>query len=283
MSERVFDYSTISSFQTCRKKYYFEHVRNLKPKIKGAALTFGQAVHEGLEQWYKMKALNPALDAFKACYEDREGEEVRTVENGCKLLTEYTKKYEVEPFTPIDKSEEGFIFPLSNGLYGGRLDLPVLWDGQMWIMEHKTTTRLSGSYFDQFSLDKQVTGYIIGLEELYGERCMGCIINAMEPWKEVKRVTEKTKKAEDHFLRKPVTRSQMLKDRFKLNVERIIRDIKWCEENNEYQEAEKKEVCLYYNRKCPYHDLCCYGEDPRLLSEYVIEEWKPFEIMEEIE
>jgi hypothetical protein len=279
--QRIWDYSKISSFQTCRKKYYWEHVRHLRPKTKGTPLLFGGAIHEALDVYYthddKEKGTIEAIKKFKSEYSTPEGDELRTVENGEKMLMWYFVKYKDEPFKTIGKPEQGFVFFIGDILYGGRLDLPVEWDGQLWIMEHKTTTRLTGGYFDQFELDKQPTGYIIALEEFTGRKCAGAIINAMEPWKDVKRVSARTKQPEDHFLRKPLTRSDELKERFRYNVQAIVRDIKWCEENDEFQEAEKKEVCYYYNRPCPYLQLCTYGESPRVLErDYQVEVWEPY-------
>lgn len=281
MNERIWDYSTISTFQTCRRKYYWQHIRHLRPQIKGTPLLFGGAIHDALDEYYshenREKGAIMAIMKFKSEYKDVEGDELRTIENGEKMLNWYFQKYKHEPFKVVGKPEEGFVFFIGDVLFGGRLDLPVEWDGQLWIMEHKTTTRLTTGYFDQFELDKQPTGYIIALEEFTGRKCSGCIINAMEPWKEVKRVTSATKKPEDHFLRKPITRSQELKDRFRYNVQAIVRDIKWCEENNEFQEAEKKEVCYYYNRPCPFLQLCIYGEDERILArDYVVDKWEPY-------
>lgn len=277
--DKIWDYSTLSSFQTCRKKYYFEHIRNLRPRLKGVALEFGGAIHEALDLYYANgKNMQEAIVLFKTKYQDREGDEIRTISNGEKLLHHYEEKYRSEPFKVLGKPESGFVFYIGDVLYGGRIDLPIEWDGNLWIMEHKTTTRLSGSYFDQYELDKQCTGYIIAAEENFkGRKVMGCIINAMEPWKEVIRKTAKTKEPEDHYLRKPITRSNIIKDRFKLNVQRIVRDIEWCHENNEFMEAEKKEVCHYYNRPCPYLQLCQYGEDERFIErDYVKEVWEPF-------
>ena len=284
-NERIWDNSTISCFQTCRRKYHFQYVMHLRPKVKGTPLIFGSAIHDALDHYYKGedRAISAveAVELFKKDYSTPEGDSLRTVENGVKMLVWYFTKYKHEPFTVHGKPEEGFVFPIGDILYGGRLDLPVRWDGQLWIMEHKTTTRLGAGYFDQFELDKQITGYIVALEEYSGEKCAGAIINVLEPWKEVKRVTAKTKQPEDHFLRKPLTRSQELKDRFKYNVQAIVRDIKWCQDNDEFQEAEKKEACYYYNRNCPFLQLCQYGVNDRVIArDYVVEEWKPFELAE---
>ncbi len=281
MSERIWDNSTISCFQTCRRKYYWSYVRHLRPQVKGTALLFGGAIHEALDCYYKNdnreQGAVEAIKLFKSIYASPEGDDLRSQENGVKLLMWYFVKYKHETCTVAGKPEEGFVFFCGDVLYGGRLDLPIEWDGQLWIMEHKTTTRLGASYFNQFELDKQITGYIVALEEYSGRECSGAIINVMEPWKDVKRVTAKTKQPEDHFLRKPLTRSKQLKDRFRYNVQAIVRDITWCEEHNEYQEAEKKEACFYYNRNCPYLQLCQYGENEKVIArDYVVEKWEPF-------
>jgi hypothetical protein len=279
--EKIYDYSMISTFQTCRRKYYWQYIRHLRPQIKGAALEFGGAIHDALDIFYS----NPDRDAgivqavahFQKNYKTPEGDTLRTVENGVKMLTWYSVKYKGERMKVQGKPEEGFVFFIGDVLFGGRLDLPVEWDGQLWIMEHKTTSRLTYDYFAQFELDKQPTGYIIALEEFTGRKCAGAIINAMEPWVELKRPTAKSKKPEDHFLRKPIVRSDMLKERFRYNVQAIVRDIRWCEENDEFQEAEKKEVCFYYNRPCPYLSLCQFGADERIIKrDYVIEKWEPY-------
>src|ERR1700675_4711079 len=94
VKEKIWDYSTLSSFQTCRKKYYFEHIRHLKPRLKGAALQFGGAIHTALDEYYTSKDMNKAKELFSKEWQDREGDEIRTVENGIKLLTWYERKYQ---------------------------------------------------------------------------------------------------------------------------------------------------------------------------------------------
>ena len=266
MAERIYDNTSISMFQECRKKYYWRMIRHLEPVTVSSALTFGGCIHEALDIYYT-KGIDEAIAEFGETYKDREGDEKRTVENGVKLLKWYAKVYANEPFKVLAKPEMGFVIPLTDDiLYGGRMDLPVEWDGQLWVMEHKTASGLTPNWFRQWTLDKQATGYIIGTETYFGRKCAGCIINALEVWKDVKRVTAKTKKPEDHFCRFPMTRSTMLKERFVLNIQRIVRDIRWCEENDEFMEAESKNICFSYNSNCPYLDLCLYGEDEKLVE-----------------
>lgn len=276
MSERIWDFTTIDTFQTCRKKYYFRMVRHLTPIEVATPLLFGSAIHDALDAYYT-DGLDKALEIFGATYQDHEGDELRTVANGVKLLNNYAVVYAHEPFKVLGRPEVGFVFQLGDILWGGRMDLPVEWDGDLYVMEHKTTTRLEYNYSKQFDLDKQITSYVLGAEEFLKRKCLGCIINVLEPWKELKRPTVKSKKPADHFFRDPIPRTPLLKERFKLNVQRIVRDILWCEENKEFYEAEKKEVCRYYNKDCPFKQLCMFGEDERVIArDYKVEKWEPY-------
>lgn len=273
---RIWDCTTVNMFQKCRRYYYWRMVRNLEKKEVSSALVFGGAIHDSLDTYYT-DGLVKSISNFKETYKDREGDELRTVENGVKVLEWYGKVYAREPFTIVGKPETGFVFPIGDIMFGGRIDLPIEWDGQLWIMEHKTTTRLDHNYFKQFALDKQITAYCIAVEEYYGKPCVGCILNAIEVWKELKRPTVKSKKPEDHFVRDPIMRSKRLKDRFKENMQKIVRDIQYCEKENEFYEADEKSVCFSYNYDCPYRILCEFGEGPREIErDYIIRKWQPY-------
>ncbi len=276
---QIYDYTRLDTFQTCRKKYYWWGIKGLQTLTKSPALLFGGAIHDALDVFYITGDMDKGIAKFIEKHTEREGDDLRTIANGVKLLEWYVKVYPREPFKIIGKPEEGFVFPIEDVMYGGRMDLPIEWDDQLWIVEHKTTSQLSSSFARQFDLDKQVTGYIIATEEFAGRKCLGAIINVLQPWKQLKRVTAKSKTPEQHFLRFPSNRSQFLKDRFKLNVQRIVRDIRWCKENDEWFEAEKKDVCFHYNYDCPYKELCMYGEDSSIIErDYRVEHWNPYSL-----
>jgi len=188
LDDRIWDYTAINTFQHCRRKFYFFVIKGYRSKRVAPALEFGLAIHEALDAYYT-SGLEEAAKIFRETYVDREGEDLRTVENGLKLLGHYSKVYANEPFKVIGTPEQGFVFPLGDILWGGRMDLPVLWDNEVWIVEHKTCARLDSNFFKQFKMDSQVTSYIMGAEEYLGRKCSGCIINALEPWKELIRPT----------------------------------------------------------------------------------------------
>jgi hypothetical protein len=63
--------------------------------------------------------------------------------------------------------------------YGGIFDGLVEFSGQVYVLEHKTTSQMGPMYFNQFRPNNQVTGYIWGAGKLSGLRVAGAIINAI--------------------------------------------------------------------------------------------------------
>jgi len=279
VKERVYDFTTLDTFLQCRRKYYWMMVRHLRSKTTAPALEFGQCIHSALAEYYRSN-LNAGIAKWRETYKDREGEELRTVANGEKLLKGYAEVYRNEPFKILDIGgkpaiEIGFVVPMGGVLYAGRIDALIEWGRDLMVLEHKSTGRIDSNYFKQFNPNMQIDGYIYGAEAYAGKKCFGAVVNAIEVWKELKRPTEKSKKLEDHFARNPENRNEaQLKD-FASQVQLIVRDIEACEKSGEYY--QNKHQCRSYNFDCPYKDLCMYGESERLIeANYKIEVWEPY-------
>lgn len=66
--------------------------------------------------------------------------------------------------------------------YGGIFDTLIDFGGQVYILEHKTTTQMGSYFFNQFKPNNQVTGYVWLAKGLSG-RCDGALINAIGIYK----------------------------------------------------------------------------------------------------
>ena len=283
-SERIWDYTTLDTFLTCRRKYYWMIVRDLRVKRVSPALLYGQVVHAALAEFYT-KGLDAALKLIRATYQTPEGEELRTTENMIKLMEWYGKVYAHEPFKVLNV-EVGFAVPLGEVMYAGRLDALVDWNGGLFVLEHKTTSRLDGNFFKQFKPNMQVDGYTYGASVYTGKKCLGTVINALETWKDVKRVTDKTKRPEDHFARDPNSRTEAEIADFVKQVPLIVHDALNCEQagGSLGKDAfyQNKHMCRNFNFDCPYRDLCLYGENERIIEQsYTKEKWVPYKEGEE--
>ena len=278
-TERQWSFSTLSLFQTCKRKYYYRKVLGLTPLTVAPALAFGKALHEGFETFYfflgrkeeREQALEKALRVFREGYEDRIEDDKRTIANGEKLLKSYEEVYRNEGFVTLTQ-EVAYVVPLEYTLDGvkksvllcGVLDALVRWNGPLYVLERKTTAQLNINFFKPFEQSSQLDHYIVASEKVIGEKCYGAILDAAEVWKEVKRETAKTKKMEDHFARDIINRSTLELEEFAKDTGMIVEEILEAERTNRF--PRNKQACFSYNYKCPYWDICKYGDDPKVIA-----------------
>lgn len=67
--------------------------------------------------------------------------------------------------------------------YGGIFDGVVEFSGSVYVLEHKSTSIMGGSYFNQFKPNNQVTGYCWAAGQMSGLPVGGAIINAIGVYK----------------------------------------------------------------------------------------------------
>jgi hypothetical protein len=221
----AWDATSLSTFKTCPRKYYYAQILGLRSRQKAAPLEFGGLYHDMLEFYDRL--LSKGVP-FETAVRD-------TVRYGLKRTTTYSTKIvldaetggEVEIKTPIfwttdqpQRTRETLIrsfiwfteqfkvdplktFVLENGKPAieltFRLELPIttpggrpyLWCGHMdkvstvqdhvYVHERKhTVTTLSPSYFDKYSPNTQVTGYIFGASIVLGKRIQGAFVDAAQ-------------------------------------------------------------------------------------------------------
>lgn len=289
--ERVWDYTSMSTFQACPKKYYYRMIRHLVPLTVAPALSFGKAMHSALEVYYifvnkgyeKHLAMENGIRAFYEEYEDYEGEERRTLANGEKVLRGYLDIYKNEPFKVIG-TEVGFAVDIeyrnSEGenksfILCGRLDALIDWNGPLYVLETKTTAQLGYGFFNAFEMSQQMDGYLWGATLTNGKKIMGVLVNALEVWKDVKKETAKTKKLEDHFARDPQTRSDFELQEYRQDMGHWVEAILDAEKRNRF--PRNKQNCFTYNSRCPYWDTCKFGEDEKVIAKnFKVEKWEPY-------
>lgn len=199
----VVDNFQLSMFQTCPAKYQRRIIQGWKKRRQSAALSFGQILHLGLEVWYRTKNLDNAIAAMEFEWPaDHDNEDFRDLYKCVSVLREYVEEYPREPWTVVGYGtdqpmvEVSFTLPLldANGnqlstfdgyriMYGGIIDLAFDFNGQLYIMDHKTTTRLGDYYFNQYKPNNQMTGYIWGMSQLTNRTVGGAWINAIGLYK----------------------------------------------------------------------------------------------------
>jgi hypothetical protein len=137
-----FDYTSMSTFQRCQRKYWYRIERGLVPKMGQMAPNFGKSIHLALDSWYQDKDVDKAISIFKEDFkEDLATDDKRTHKMGEWILKNYAEKYTDQPFELLSCERE-FTIPLpnSNQLIG-RIDKIIKWGGAVWVLDHKTTSQ----------------------------------------------------------------------------------------------------------------------------------------------
>lgn len=219
----------------------------------------------------------------------------RTQEMGVRMIKAYLAKWQRESFEVIG-AEVPFILPfykpciicrgmriLANGVpcmhceatgkivdfyYVGKIDLIILEDGQVKVIDHKTTTRFGMQFEQQFKLSIQFSGYMRAIGEIMGLTVNEGMINAA-------RITSKID--EDSFLRLSTTRTEADFFEWECEVHEAIASLRRYAAQNFYPKHAPFS-CSAYNRTCEYYNLCTADQETRqIIIQNAFErvEWNP--------
>ena len=154
------DNTCLQCLQTCPQKYLLRHRENLIPlHEKQTALTFGIAIHKGLEVLYLSQDLTICLQAFEEEYRKLQIWDMkRTLENGKTILKDYYALYFPDNFEVLQVEQmiereisKDVVFCGKIDLIGKEKDID-----EIFILDHKTSSKM------EFILNPnhQFTGYL---------------------------------------------------------------------------------------------------------------------------
>lgn len=178
----VLSASSISTFQTCKRRYFYEKVQNLRPVETADALAFGSAIHRGLERMFRnmMEAkhareqysadfhCDTVDDAILSAYgEDLSESDRIKVEV---LLVKYAERWLEEDMRErtvlgVEEHAKACIINPSTGkqmrnvFVQGYCDAIAMDGNKFSVIEHKTASIVNDDYFDHASIDLQVYLY----------------------------------------------------------------------------------------------------------------------------
>jgi len=257
-----------SCFKDCRKKYEYDYIVGLRPKIPSRKLHLGTLVHEALAYYYNpANMLSLSAENALALYKDRTHQELIKLQLPQDMLAEFEKdkelgynmlKYYFEEFAPENDDFEVLSVEqeiqarvktptghASHVLFGGRVDGTVSRQKQNLIMEHKTAASVDTN---GLILDEQMSAYMWGSREM-GMQIDGVIYNIL---RKVNPYSARSKAPYVH--REIIYRNETeLKNQGK-QLYQEAQDIRSCK--NFYRTPSRD--C---NWKCDYRNLCIASLD----------------------
>lgn len=276
----TFDYTALSTFLTCRRKYDLRMNKGYVRKVELKPVHFGKAIHNALDWWYVDHDVAKAIDVFKANFtENIEIDDKRTNRMGEWILTSYDKQYKDQPWELV-KSELTFSIPLSPKMdFVGRIDKIIKWNNCMWVVDHKTTSLLGASYFNMAEPNMQFVGYAYAAKKL-GYDIRGVIVDAILVAKGLlpSDATTGTRKNPNltPFARYDVYYKQEHFDEWVSNVTHTREDIRACDEGVGAW-YPNFEACTHFG-ECMYRRVCKEDIEIRkriLEMDYEIDMWDP--------
>lgn len=263
----VYDPSALSTFQRCPRLYDIEYERRLEMLDPQAALIFGNMIHVGLAELYTSGDVEKA----KKLVREYPGAEYardakRTPELAEALMHEYLDRWKLdETEVALDADGEkaieiAFNLPLGDYTCAGRMDMVIRLGGQLWVLDHKTT---SGIFFLESSHrpNLQFTTYTWACKQMFGE-CAGVIIDVIE-------LPKGAFNKDKHFSRFPSPRSEDELKEFESDFVAQVETIERYRENGYFPKSESD--CWKYYKNCIAWDACVHDVWGRLKEKEVVD------------
>jgi len=251
LEKKMFNSSCISDYMGCPRLFYYTWIRGLKVKVEKPALLFGSAFHEVLLTWYKTGDMEKSIKEFDMLPTVMTDDH-RTKEWGTAIFKQYVDRYRTEVGKTLHL-EVKFRVEIGDRIYAGKIDRIEEWTGQIYVDDHKTTTRLGLAFFEGYRPHPQIDGYCFACKELMGS-CSGAVINGISVAKNPK----------DRFQRFPSSRTAQemegWKEVFTDTTNDILRDV-------ERMHFPKRTTHCNRWGKCKFWQLCVYGDDERYVEQ----------------
>jgi len=182
-------FSALAALRKCPKCYQLRYLDQLVPIETPRALSFGRVFHEVLEHHYRGLSADALRDRIDAAFPDRiaDGDQRQQWHVMHAILTGYLSRYSQEPFHPV-YLEYQFDQPLVNPQTNcpsrtfrlqGKVDGIVQMHGAWWVLEHKTTSTLTGDYIERLPLDTQISMYVLAVEAALDLKVAGVLYNVV--------------------------------------------------------------------------------------------------------
>jgi hypothetical protein len=209
----AWDATSLEELKRCPRLYQYLMIENWRPKGENIHLRWGQELHHFIEDYeivraqidnhndavrYALEALIHRIDGWDP--DPTPGirsEEVKTKDNLIRTCVDYADHYEMDPAETVilengrPAVELSFSMMLQYGpealdedqvyVLCGHLDKIVKISGELFVMDHKTTTTTPNTnFFRQFDVHNQMTLYTYAAQEMAKAPVRGVIIDALQ-------------------------------------------------------------------------------------------------------
>lgn len=191
--------------------------------------------------------------------------------------------------TLTDNAEIEASFPGSLGLatvpvhieWTGIIDMLAEINGDLYVVDHKTTSIISQDFFDGFEIAMQPTGYFAAMRAAFpGLPIKGFMANVLACRKPVAAITKSGKPSTSkpfEAFRRQYQYSDWHVNEFKQDALALVEEL-FANVTNKFF-PKKTQWCVGKYGKCPYFDVCSLPPQSRMdmlmSDQYINNTWKP--------
>jgi hypothetical protein len=157
--------------------------------------------------------------------------------------------------------------------YVGRFDMLAQdANGDIWVVDEKTTSQMSDKWANQWLLDSQITGYVWGAMHMLrglgypglADRVKGAVINGIA-----------IRLRDYEHVRLPLYRQEWEIERWHNQLMRDIQQWKRAFMTQQHNQV-LDHACAFYNNPCDFAPLCSSRNPERIIDgSYVVKRWNP--------
>lgn len=258
------DFSTVSLYKLCPRKFSFEHIHKLVQKDSVApddseqGFFKGDIIHRCIDAVYQgqdweelFESLVPAKCKMATMAQSRSGSKLHIKT----LIQRYLDHYNVpnhEEFKVI-ATEQKLEMPVTEWLtYGGTIDkIAITPDEKVFLIDHKTSSSLSTFMVPTVRVSDQFTGYL-ALAQAHGKDTQELVVDGISTAK------KSLDSGEGLFWRESTIRTAEQIEEWRSELIGVCSRLKWDIENSSFA-TNRPGACNQYFKKCPYYDVCAMG------------------------
>lgn len=297
----IIDNTILKDFRACPQRFFQRRLRGLRPMVGdvGVDAVFGGCLAAGVEaarRAYYVQGLSGAdavgeaiVTAQEAWHKEAPVVPVRsrkTLANLTNAILAYFAKWPLPPeptalcLTPIEDGIEncytkdlGLVHPVTGKplMYAAKMDM-VARDqyGNYVAVDEKTTGNFSDSWYAQWDIDPQMTGYIWMLQDFQLTNMPHAVIRGIEIGSAISCISVPVFRTE-HQVKVWLHQTRM-------DVVRML-ELWWDSGAGELVDEWPRTLganCVQYGRPCEFMKLCNSPDAGRIAaSEYRVERWSP--------
>ncbi len=261
--------------RSCWKKFYWQYIERLQPKVRPLAYFLGATVHDAFNMYYNRFSSQEVTQYIEQQFDEKISS-CGPHETEDYVIAKYTAlaMWENYPMSYADfediKPEMEFSVPLVGDSlrYVGRMDGLVKYNHHWWVREMKTSTLSFNQFTRRSDSSPQATGYVWAARKL-GYDVKGVIYDyirkpLLRKWTNDtmdtfgKRIAEDYKKRPDfYFARHLSYRSDYIINEYEKDMLAFADDmVGKMEKKDSLAFYRNTASCFVWNSECPFFKIC---------------------------